>query len=121
MRHEVFPVEGQAPRQSGRAPNDSERSGSKRARLALICEVRQGLRSWKMARLIDLSTTGFRLDWLPEYHHEKPLKIRIPGIEVLSARVCWREGRQIGCAFDAPLHIAVFEHIARLAGGEPDH
>jgi len=77
------------------------------------------MRPWKLARLIDLSTSGFRVAWLPEYDHEKLLKIRIPGIEMLTARVCWHEGRQIGCAFDAPLHIAVFEHIARLAGGEP--
>lgn len=117
MRHEKFPVEGRAT-QSLSPPKDSERSGSKRARLALICEVRQGMRPWKLARLIDLSTTGFRLVWLPEYDREKPLKIRIPGIEMLTARVCWHEGRQIGCEFNAPLHVAVFEHIARLAGGK---
>ncbi len=118
MRYEKFPVEGRAPHDLS-PPPDTERSGPERARLALLCEVRQGVRPWKLARLIDLSTSGFRVAWLPEYDHEKALKIRIPGIEMLTARICWHQGRQIGCEFTAPLHVAVFEHIARLAGGEP--
>lgn len=118
MRHEKFPVEGRTT-PSLSPPEDTERSGPQRARLALLCEVRQGMRPWKLARLVDLSTTGFRVAWLPEYDQEKVLKIRFPGIEMLTARVCWHKGRQIGCEFAAPLHVAVFEHIARLAGGEP--
>ena len=113
MRHEKFPVDGH------RSRDHEDRGTSQRAQLALICEVRHGMRPWKLARLLDLSETGFRLAWLPEYDSATPIRIRIPGIETLTARVCWREGRQIGCAFDAPLHVAVFEHIARLAGGEP--
>lgn len=101
MRHETFPND---PR--GIAP---------RARLTLLCEVRQGLRPWKMARLTDLSETGFKLAWLPDYDSGKPIRIRIPGIEMLRAKVCWHEGKQLGCAFESPLHVAVFEHIVRLA------
>lgn len=112
MRHEKFAIDDQA------AGGDAGRHGSQRAELSLLCEVRQGLRPWKLARLLDLSTAGFRLAWLPEYDEAKPIRIRIPGIQMLSARVCWRKGRQIGCEFSAPLHIAVFEHIAHLAGGE---
>lgn len=113
MRHETFPVEGRAAR------SQEERSRAQRASLSLLCEVRQGSQPWKLARLIDLSETGFRLAWLPEYGRARLVRIRIPGIEPLTARICWHEGRQIGCAFDAPLHVAVFEHIARLAGGGP--
>ncbi len=113
MRHERFPVIDQ------QNPLESSRGGSGRAQIALLCEVRQGTLPWKLARLLDLSTTGFRLAWLPEYNEAKPIRIRIPGIEMLTARVCWHKGRQIGCEFNAPLHVAVFEHIARLAGGEP--
>jgi len=106
MRHEVF-------------PNDSRplRSFAQRAQLSIVCEVRQGTRPWKMARLSDLSETGFKLAWLPNYDPSKPLRIRISGIEMLSAKICWHEGKQIGCAFASPLHVAVFEHIVRLAGG----
>ena len=106
MRHEVF-------------PNDSRplRGVAQRARLSILCEVRQGTGQWRMARLSDLSETGFKLAWLPDYDPSKPLRIRIPGIEMLSAKICWHEGKQIGCAFASPLHVAVFENIVRHAGG----
>lgn len=107
MRHETFPVDGQ-----------KLRGTAARAQVALMCEVRQGTRPWKLARLIDLSETGFRVAWLPEYDATKPLRIRIPGIEVLTAEIRWQEGRQVGCAFASPLHVAVFEHIARLSQGD---
>ena len=104
MRHETF-------------PNDSRplRGIAPRAQLSILCEVRQGMRPWKMARLSDLSETGFKLAWLPDYSPGQPLKIRIPGIQVLHAKICWHQGRQIGCAFKTPLHVAVFEHIVRIA------
>jgi hypothetical protein len=106
MRHEVFPADARP-----------LRSVATRARLAILCEVRQGTRPWKLARLSDLSETGFKLAWLPDYDPSKPVRIRIPGIETLSAKICWHEGKQIGCAFASPLHVAVFDHIVRLAGG----
>jgi len=109
MRHEVFPGDAR-----------SVRSVAPRARLAILCEVRQGTRPWKLARLSDLSETGFKLAWLPDYDTSKPVRIRIPGIETLSAKICWHEGKQIGCAFASPLHVAVFDHIVRLAGGATD-
>ena len=83
MRHEKFPVEDRGSRGSR---DQQGRGTSKRARLALICEVRQGMRQWKLARLLDLSETGFRLAWLPDYDEAKPVRIRIPGIEMLTAR-----------------------------------
>ena len=106
MRHENFPINARP-----------LRGVAQRTRLAILCEVRQGIRPWKMARLSDLSETGFKLAWLPDYNPGQPLKIRIPGIETLNARICWHEGKQIGCAFASPLHVAVFEHLVRTAGG----
>ena len=55
MRHESF-------------ANDSRplRGVAPRAQLTILCEVRQGMRPWKLARLSDLSETGFKLAWLPE-------------------------------------------------------
>ena len=105
MRHETF-------------ANDSRplRGVAPRAQLTILCEVRQGMRPWKMARLTDLSETGFKLAWLPDYSPGQPLKIRIPGMQMLKAKIAWHQGKQIGCAFESPLHVAVFEHIVRLAG-----
>ena len=105
MRHETFPDNSRR-----------LRGGASRAQLTILCKVRQGVQPWKMARLSNLSETGFKLAWLPDYDPDKPLRIRIPGIEMLRATICWHEGKQLGCAFESPLHIAVFDHIVRLAG-----
>jgi len=86
-----------------------------RVDLSLLCEVRQGTRPWKVARLEDLSPGGFRIAWLPDAREDLPLRIRIPGLQMLNARICWTSGNTIGCAFAEPLHPAVFEHIARAA------
>ena len=89
------------------------RSATNREQLVLLCEVRQGTRPWAMARLEDLSSEGFRIAWLPECDPDKPIKIRIPGLQMLSANVRWQQGKAVGCAFSEPLHVAVFESIVR--------
>ena len=91
------------------------REDSKRAEVTLLCEVRQGTAPWKMARLDDISPSGFRIAWLPEANLERPLRIRIPGLQMLAANIRWRRGKAVGCEFVEPLHIAVFEHILRAS------
>ena len=74
------------------------------------------VRAWcpgKLARLDDISQTGFRIAWLPDSEPDKPLRIRIPGLQMLTAKICWQKGKSVGCAFAEPLHVAVFEHILR--------
>ena len=46
----------------------------------------------------------------------QPLRIRIPGLQVLTGRVCWHKGKVVGCEFATPLHEAVFTHICTAAG-----
>ncbi len=98
-------------------PADSacKRDSSNRAVVTLLCEVRQGIRPWTMVRLEDLSQNGFRIARFPNCSRELPLRIRIPGMQLLTAQVRWQQGRAIGCAFAEPLHIAVFEHLIRQA------
>jgi hypothetical protein len=84
-----------------------------RAEVTLLCEVRQGVQPWKKARLEDISQSGFRIAWLPEFRRDTPLRIRIPGLQVLTAHIRWQQGKAIGCEFAEPLHVAVFEHIVR--------
>jgi hypothetical protein len=86
-----------------------------RAEVALICEVRQERDPWVMVRLDDISQTGFRVAWLPNCRVDLPLKIRIPGLAMLSAKIQWQEGKAAGCFFAEPLHVAVFEHIVKQA------
>lgn len=80
------------------------------------CKVRQGSRAWKRVRLEDISVTGFRIAAYPECCPEVALRIEIPGLHLLSARICWKKGEHVGCEFAQPLHVAVFEHIVRQAG-----
>lgn len=86
-----------------------------RAQVYLTCEMRQGNLPWKMVRLEDISQQGFRLAWFPNCRRSLPIKIRIEGLQVLTAHIRWQRVNAIGCEFDSPLHIAVFEHIAKRA------
>ena len=81
--------------------------------VTLFCEVRQSLGPWQVARLDDISQAGFKVAWLPGVNPDRPLRIRIPGLSMLTAEIRWMKGRTFGCAFVEPLHIAVFEHILR--------
>ena len=94
-------------------PDCSRASG--RAALVLVCEVRQSTRPWQLVHLEDLSPTGFRIAGLSQPSTAIPLSIRIPGIQLLSARIRWHRGNEVGCEFSAPRHVAVFEHLVRTA------
>ena len=91
------------------------RQGGDRAQVAIMCEVRQGSRAWTMTRLEDMSQTGFRLAWLPKYSQHQPMRIRSPGLQLLTAHIRWHDGKAAGCSFEEPLHVAVFDHIVRQA------
>jgi PilZ domain len=89
--------------------------GASRAAISLLCEVRQGARPWQRVVLEDLSASGFRITGLNQPSKIAPLSIRIPGMQLLSARIRWVEGAVIGCEFAAPLHVAVYDHLVREA------
>jgi hypothetical protein len=95
----------------------AEQPGRKTSRVGvtLICDVRQGSRPWAPARLEDLSPEGFRIARLPLARMELPLRLRMPGLQLLSAEIRWIRDGAVGCAFAEPLHVAVFEHIVRNA------
>jgi hypothetical protein len=84
-----------------------------RIEVTLLCKVRQGTDEWQLARLDDISQAGFHIAWLPDCQPDVPLRIRIPGLQVLTANVRWRQDKAVGCEFTEPLHVAVFEHIVR--------
>ena len=58
---------------------------------------------------------GFRISRLPGVRRDLPLRIRIPGMQMLTAEIRWVRDGAVGCAFAEPLHVAVFEHIVRSA------
>ena len=95
--------------------NEAGDGRERRARVTLDCEVRQSTRPWKKAQLEDISPSGFRISRFPDCSSEIPLRIRIPGLELLTAKVRWKKGDEVGCEFASPLHVAVFEHIVKRA------
>ncbi len=97
---------------NGREP---PRERGHRALLTLLCEVRQGTRPWRVVRLDDLSPEGFRIAWYPNVSKDLPVRIRIPGIQLLTAHIRWHTNDAIGCSFNEPLHVAVFEHLVKKA------
>lgn len=86
-----------------------------RAALRLVCDVRQGLGPWRRLSLYDLSPGGFCIARFGSANPLQAVRIRIPGLQVLSANVAWQENDAIGCAFVSPLHDAVFDHLIRGA------
>lgn len=97
------------------AENQIVRNPSPRVAVALLCDVRQGTRPWVRVRLEDISRHGFCIPWLLNCAADFPLRIKIPGLQILSAKIRWQRGRAVGCEFLEPLHQAVFEHILREA------
>lgn len=93
------------------------RAFSERAEIALVCEVRQGMNPWRFARLANISPAGFQIALLPGARRDAPLRIRIPGLAMLTAHIRWQRDNVVGCEFAEPLHVAVFEHIVRQATG----
>lgn len=93
------------------------RRDDQRATLGLYGEVRQGMAPWIKVRIDDLSPCGFRLTGIATADPSQALRIRIPGLQLLTARICWHKGKALGCEFATPLHEAVFMHIITAAGG----
>lgn len=84
---------------------------AERALAPIVCEVRQGVAAWRKCKLDDLSTGGFSIVRFGPADPSQPVRIRIPGLQVLSANIAWQRDGAIGCAFASPLHEAVFLHI----------
>ena len=68
------------------------------------------------AQIGDLSTDGFRCTTHLELHIGDDVWLRLPGLEASHARVVWKEGPMIGCAFTRALHPAVLEMLVRSGG-----
>lgn len=56
-----------------------------------------------------------------QFNPRQPIRLRIPGMQLLSAEVRWHEpgdrGTMVGAQFTAAMHVAVFEHIVARSKG----
>ncbi|HSJ77796.1 MAG TPA: PilZ domain-containing protein [Erythrobacter sp.] len=87
-----------------------------RAVIGCQCEIKIGNRQWHMARLLDLTPDGFRLSLTDMPAVGTKLRIRLPGISIMEAEVCWARNFEAGCKFSQPLSPYVFEHFVRQSG-----
>ena len=84
-----------------------------RMNVGITCQVRIGSGPWRLASVVDLSRSGFRIAWLPQCSAGRRIWIRFPGLEAVPATVQWRDHGGVGCQFARPLHPSVIEHMAR--------
>ena len=61
----------------------------------------------------DMSSTGFRFNTAYNLKVGACVWLTVPGLEALESKVVWRESFNYGCAFVAPLHTAVFDHVVK--------
>jgi len=83
--------------------------------MRLRAETRQGITRWFRADICAMSTEGCLLSPIEPIDAGQPLRLRLPGLQPLTARVCAENDGKVECRFAVPLHIAVFEHLARMA------
>ena len=80
----------------------------------LSAQLRQHGSSGKFSvDVLDLSTTGFRCKTAFKLERGQTLSLALPGFAPLEAQVAWADAYCYGCAFEHPLHIAVYDHIVR--------
>jgi len=52
---------------------------------------------------------------VPVLDQMRPLRLRIPGFNVLQGHIRWRKDMMMGVEFTSPLYGPVLDHIARKA------
>ena len=67
------------------------------------------------ARILDLSTHGFRAETMGRLCPTTSIWLTLPGLAPQLARVVWSEGCYAGCQFVTPLHPSVFARVVRRA------
>ena len=81
--------------------------------VAMVCEIRQGMTPWSFVRVNELTAETIRVLWLAVVDPGQPLRLKLPGLQMMTARVTALDGQMIELAFDVPLHPAVFDHLVR--------
>ena len=94
-----------------------QRAERPRIPVNLNCEIRVGTKAWRKTRIADLTPGGFQVAILDMPPRGTPVFVRIPGLQMLQAEVCWTKVDTAGCKFSSQLSEYVYDHIVRLARG----
>jgi len=66
--------------------------------------------------LIDLSAHGARLSASAPVWVDAPILLEIETMPLLSGRIIWVDGHELGMCFDQRLHTAVLDHLVARSG-----
>jgi len=64
-------------------------------------------------RVLDISAFGFRFETALRIPIGATVWLTIPKMAELPAEVEWHRGAEYGCSFEAPMHQAVVDHVAK--------
>lgn len=94
---------------------DEKLSPQDRQDVLIGVRVRRKGESWFRSRITGLSLDGFCLLSFVKLQIGMELWVMFPGFEGRKARVLWVASHEAGCAFENPLHPAIFDHILRTS------
>ena len=96
--------------------NQELRDGRRAARtvVGITAKLRERGRSTMEVGVLDISTSGFRIQTLFKVQPGHFVWLSIPGLTPLEAVVRWSDKAEHGCEFLQPLHPAVVGHLRKL-------
>ncbi len=102
----------------GALPEKIDRDHSRlheRQEVLIGVRVRRKGESWFKSRITGMALDGFRLLSFVKLQVGMELWVMFPGFEGRKASVLWVADHEAGCAFENPLHPAIFDHILRTS------
>ena len=91
--------------------DDPDRRGKMRPQVDMACEIKVASHAWRKTAIADLTPGGFQVKILEMPPRGTPVSVRIAGLQMLQAEVCWTKLDTAGCRFLTPLSEYVYDHI----------
>lgn len=92
-----------------------QRTEGERVAVNLRCDIRVGKASWHKADIADLTPGGFQVRIYEMPSRGTTVYVRIPGLQMLQAEVCWTSVDTAGCKFVTPLSCYTYDYIVQNA------
>lgn len=86
-----------------------------RVRVVLPCLSSTAPGAWSTGVIENLSTHGFGIQRPAGAKVGAHIKVRLPGLEMMTATIRWVKNERVGCALSRPLSSCVFEHVVGQA------
>jgi hypothetical protein len=93
--------------------NDDDRRLAERSSVRITADLRRPGRTPFHVVVLDLSQTGCRCETTGKVHVGDTVWLTLPKLAAIESEVRWITPMGFGCAWTAPMHISVFDHIRR--------